>query len=100
VFGLLVPSAPPAAGVTALVLGPALYGLFQHFAPNVHFLLQVALTFQLIVFVMGFITFVWPLETPRVLPVREDLDVRSTPGLKLAGAAVVAATVLIVWIFR
>jgi solute:Na+ symporter, SSS family len=100
VFGLLVPLAPPAAGVLALVAGPAIYGLFQHFAPNVHFLLQVALTFQLVVFAMGLITFVWPLETPRVLPVREDLDVRSTPGLKLVGGAVVAATVLMIWIFR
>ena len=49
---------------------------------------------------MGFITFVWPLETPRVLPVREDLDVRSAPALKFAGAALVAATVVIIWIFR
>lgn len=100
VFGLLVPTAPPAAGVFALVAGPALYGLFQQFASNVHFLLQVALTFQLVVFAMGFITFLWPLAAPRVLPVREDLDVRTTPGLKLAGAAVVATTVLIIWIFR
>lgn len=99
-FGLLVPTAPPAAGVFALLAGPALYGLFQAFAPNVHFLLQVALTFQLVVFAMGFITFVWPLEKPRVLPVREDLDVSSSPKLKLAGGAVVVATVLIVWIFR
>ncbi len=89
VFGLLVPTAPPAAGVVALVAGPALYGLFQQFAPNVHFLLQVALTFQLVVFAMGFITFVRPLKTPRVLPVCEDLEVRSTPGLKLAGGVVV-----------
>lgn len=100
VFGLLVPLAPPAAGVFALVAGPALYGLFQRFAPDLHFLLQVALTFQLVVFVMGFITFVWPLTTPRVLPVRADLDVRSSPGLKLAGGAVVAATVALIWIFR
>ncbi|MBB3062728.1 hypothetical protein [Microbulbifer rhizosphaerae] len=49
---------------------------------------------------MRIITFVRPLKTPRVLPVREDLDVRSTPGLKLAGGAVVAVTLLIVWIFR
>ncbi|MEN6336807.1 MAG: sodium/solute symporter, partial [Phycisphaerales bacterium] len=55
-FGMLVPQAPAAAGVAALICGPALYGLFQHFAPGVHFLIQVALTFQLVLMIMGLIT--------------------------------------------
>ena len=43
-FGMLVPKAPGAAGVTALVSGPVIYGLFQRFS-SLHFLIQVALAF-------------------------------------------------------
>lgn len=99
-FGLLVPQAPASAGVTALVGGPALYGLFQAYAPNVHFLIQVALTFNLLLVLMGTITFFWPLATPRVLPVREDLDVRTDPLVRNLGIAVIVATVVLVLVFR
>ena len=33
-FGLLVPQAPGSAGVAALVSGPAIYWLFQRYAPR------------------------------------------------------------------
>jgi len=99
VIGLLVPQAPGAAGVAALICGPVLYGLFQQFAPGVHFLLQVALTFQLVLLVMGTITFFWPLTEPKILPVRADLDVRTTPLVRNVGLAVLAATVLFFVIF-
>jgi SSS family solute:Na+ symporter len=100
VVGLLVPQAPGSAGVAALVGGPAIYHLFQVFAPQMHFLVQVALTFNLVVAVMGVITFVRPLAEPRVLPVREDLDVRTSPIVRVVGGAVIAATLVLVYVFR
>ncbi|BET65330.1 sodium/sugar symporter [Opitutales bacterium ASA1] len=100
VVGLLVPQAPGSAGVAALVGGPAIYHLFQVFAPQKHFLVQVALTFNLVVAVMGLITFIRPLVEPRVLPVREDLDVRTSPIVRIVGGAVIAATVVLVYVFR
>ncbi len=97
--GLLVPQAPPSAGVAALVTGPAIYGLFQAFAPSVHFLLQVALTFQLVLVIMGVITFLWPLRTPRVLPERLEIETTTQPAVYAAGLAVIAATIVFVLVF-
>ncbi|MBP8910528.1 MAG: sodium/solute symporter [Phycisphaerae bacterium] len=90
-FGMLVPQAPAAAGVAALLGGPALYGLYQYFAPHVHFLIQVAMVFQLVLMMMGLITFLWPLEKPRTLPVREGVEVKTSGAAKLAGGLVLAA---------
>jgi solute:Na+ symporter, SSS family len=98
-FGMLVPQAPAAAGVAALLCGPILYGLFQRLAPDVHFLIQVALTFQLVLAVMGLITFFRPLESPRVLPVRKELELKTAWDVKLAGGLVLAAVAAFYIIF-
>lgn len=99
VAGLLVPQAPGSAGVAALVGGPVIYALFQFFAPSLNFLLQGALTFQLVLLVMGTITFFRPLAEPKILPVRKDLDIRTSPFVRNVGAAVIAATLLFIVIF-
>ncbi len=98
-FGMLVPQAPPAAGVTALICGPILYALFQRFAPGLHFLIQVALAFELVLMIMGVITFLKPLEKPRVLPVREEIETKTTRSAKLAGGAVLVAVAVFYIIF-
>ena len=98
-YGMMVTTAPPISGVAALITGPIIYGLFQEFAPEVHFLIQVALTFNLVLVIMGLITFMKPLKEPRKLPVRKDLDVKTTPGVKVAGALVMIAVVLFIIIF-
>lgn len=98
-FGMVVPKAPGAAGVAALICGPVIYGLFQAFSQKLHFLIQVALTFGIVVAIMASITFLRPLETPKVLPVREDLDTRTTPEVKIAAAAVLAAVAVFYVIF-
>jgi SSS family solute:Na+ symporter len=98
-FGMLVPTAPSLAGTAALIAGPVIYGLFQTFAPTVHFLIQVAITFQLVIAMMGLMTFLWPLQHPRVLPEREGMDMRSAPVVKGMGALVVLGVVLFYIIF-
>jgi SSS family solute:Na+ symporter len=99
VVGLLVPQAPAAAGVAALISGPAIYGLFQYFAASLHFLLQVALTFQLVLLVMGVITFFWPLATPKPLPERNDLNLETSPLVRNVGIGVIGLTVLFYVVF-
>ena len=99
-FGMMVPKAPGAAGVAALVGGPIIYGLFQVFVgEQLHFLIQVAVTFQLLLMLMGLITFWRPLEQPRELPVREDIDIKTSPVAKAAGIAVIAAVTVFYIIF-
>jgi solute:Na+ symporter, SSS family len=98
-FGMMVPTAPPLAGTAALLAGPIIYGIFQKFAPQVHFLLQVVLAFNLVLVVMGLITFIKPLSEPRKLPVREDIDVTTAPEVKVIGALVMIGVVAFIIIF-
>lgn len=93
-FGMLVETAPGSAGVAGLVAGPAIYHLFQSFAGELHFLVQAALTFSLVLALMGFITLVWPLREPRRLPERAGMAVETAPVVKVAGLAVIAGVAL------
>ncbi|MCL4789565.1 MAG: sodium/solute symporter, partial [Verrucomicrobia bacterium] len=99
VFGMLVERAPGSAGVAGLLAGPAIYHLFQTFAEEVHFLVQVALTFSLVLALMGLITFAWPLSEPRRLPERNDLDLRTSPVVLIAGVAVILAVAVFFLVF-
>lgn len=98
-FGMVVPTGPGAAGVAALLCGPIIYGLFQRLTPELHFLIQVALTFAIVLTIMGLITFYKPLDKPRELPVREGIEIRTAPTVKLVGALVLAAVAAFYIIF-
>ena len=82
-----------------MISGPVIYGMFQRFAPDLHFLIQVAVTFQLVLMIMGLITFIRPLDEPRELPVREGVETKTAPEVKLAGALVIAAVAVFYIIF-
>lgn len=97
--GIVVKKTPPIAGVAALVLGPIIYGLFQAFTPEIHFLIQVCITFFIIVAIMLVLTALMPLKESKTLPVREDLDVRSEPYVKILGGVVILAVIVFVIIF-
>ena len=98
-FGMVVPKAPGMAGVAALISGPIIYGLFQRFSQDLHFLIQVALSFVLVLAIMGLITLLKPLPEPKVLPVREGVEVKTAPVVKLVGAVVLAAVAVFYVIF-
>jgi SSS family solute:Na+ symporter len=99
-FGMIVKRAPGATGVAALISGPAIYGLFQGIVKErLHFLIQVAITFWLVIIIMGLITFFKPLDRPRELPVREDMETKTAPEVKLAGALVIGAVAIFYIIF-
>lgn len=99
VFGLLVETAPGAAGVAGLIGGPILYGILQRFAPNVHFLIQVAIAFQLVLLIMGLITFFKPLKEPKPLPIRKEMDIRTEFKIKWIGAMVIAGVIVFYVLF-
>jgi len=99
VFGLLVREAPGAAGVAALLSGPMIYGLFQKFAPDLHFLIQVAATFQLVLLIMGLITFWRPLKEPKSLPVRPEMRVQTEPVVLWCGGLVILGVLLFFAVF-
>jgi len=100
VGGFVLRRAPSAAGVAALVAGPLLYGVLQHWATNLHFLIQVAIAFGLVCVMMVAITVFAPLEFPRTLPVREGIELRTEPSVFVMGGMVIAAVVAFVLFFR
>jgi len=108
VHAFLLPRAPGSAGVAALVLGPLIYGGFQITAKSelrpdgheIHFLVQVLLTFLLVSAVMLALALWKPLAEPRRLPQRMEVALQTEPVVKLTGAAVVLAVVIFFIVFR
>ena len=97
----------------ALVLGPVLYALFQLLNKqglfsnilekpvlHMHFLIQVLASFGIIFTVMIVMTLVNPLSAPRRLPVREDMELKTEPVVKIAAALVIAAVAALFLVFR
>jgi len=103
----LMPRAPGSAGVVALILGPAIYGAFQFtvktdtrpWGHDIHFLIQVLLTFLIVSAVMLAMTLLRPLPEPRHLPERETVEKGTDPRVKLAAVAVVVAVLLFFVVF-
>jgi len=99
VFGMIVKKAPPAAGVTGLLLCVPVYGFLQWQFGDIAFLNRMAITFVADLIVMGVITAVAPLAEPKVLPVREEFDMRPTPSVVWLGAGVIVVTLVLYAIF-
>jgi SSS family solute:Na+ symporter len=99
VFGMVFKNAPASAGVTGLVLTVPVYGFLQWQFGEIAFLNRMAITFGVVLLVMFIITKVKPLPEPKVLPVREEFDMRPTPVVAWLGAAVIIATLALYWYF-
>ena len=112
VFGLIFKRAPARAGLSALILSPVLYGallIFYGNVPvfndlgwtlgNIAFLNRMAITFVIIIVVMAALTALKPQREPRVMPVREDIDMRPAPAVKWLGAAIIGITLILYVIF-
>lgn len=111
-FGLFIKRAPEKAGVLALILSPAVYGLLLIFFGNVAlfeswglklgeiaFLNRMAITFLVIIGVMALITVRRPLAAPRVMPERKDFDMRPAPAVKWLGALIIVLTLILYVVF-
>ncbi len=99
VFGMIFKRAPAAAGVTGLILTVPIYGFLQLQFGYIAFLNRMAITFVIILIVMGIITKLKPLAEPKVMPVREEFDMRPAPSVVWLGAIVIAITIVLYIIF-
>ncbi len=91
VFGFAVKKAPPAAGVAALVVSAPLYGLLRWQWGDVPYLHHMLATFASLIALMGVVTALAPLKEPRTLPVREELEMDSSPAVFVWGALLICA---------
>lgn len=98
VFGMIFKKAPPAAGVTGLILTVPVYGFLQWQFGEIAFLNRMAITFAIILIVMYVMTMLNP-SAPKVMPVRKEFDMRPATSVKLLGAVVILATIILYIIF-
>ena len=101
-IAFLLPRAPGPAGVAALCLGPIFYAILQFgFGSwhNLHFLIQVFISYSATCLVMILITLAKPLPEARVLPQRSDEPLQTSLAVKLAGSAVLAGAAAFFIIF-
>ena len=102
IMPFVLPRIPGAAGVTALIAGPLAYAAFQFTSKSdsrpwgheIHFLLQVLLSFIVVAILMTAITMIRPLTKPRELPVREEISLQTEPVVKIAGTAVILGVIV------
>jgi SSS family solute:Na+ symporter len=99
-FGFLVPRTPRYMGWVGIMINVVLYGALKWFiAPEMAFLNRMAICFGVIVAVLGIVTLVKPLKTPVVMPTTDLIALESSKGAKIAGYAVVVATLILYFIF-
>ena len=94
VFGFAVRKAPPSAGIAALVSSAPIYAWLQWRFGDIAYLHRMLITLGLILALMTFITLLRPLKVPKVLPVRQDMDMRTSPAVVFCGVAVIAAVLV------
>jgi SSS family solute:Na+ symporter len=100
VFGMIFKKSPAAAGVTALVASPVIYGILFFAASNLAFLNRMAITFGVILALMALITWWRPLTQPVVMPEREGFtDIRLASGVRRFGIGVIVVTLILYVIF-
>lgn len=99
VFGLVFRRAPGFSAVAALILGAPVYGLLLWGLPGVAFLNHMAITFGVLVVVMGILTAARPLPRPVEFPERADIDLTRSPGALWLGVGICLLTVALYIIF-
>ena len=99
IFGLFVKRAPRPCAVVGLVLSPVVYGCLKLALPNLAFLDRIAISFFVVLVVLGVMTAARPLAEPVKLPEQSRIALASSGAAKWAGAAVVLATLALYAIF-
>lgn len=99
VFGFIFPKTPAAAGVTALLLSPVVYGFLQWQYGQIAFLNRMMISFIIIIAAMGLITLVKPLKQPVTMPVRDDIDMTIAPIVKIIGGLVILGVIAFYIVF-
>jgi SSS family solute:Na+ symporter len=99
VFGLFIQRAPRSCGAVGLILSPVVYGCLKFSMPGIAFLDRIAISFFVVLVVLGVMTAVRPLAEPVKLPEQSRIALASSGRAKLAGVAVVLATLALYAIF-
>ncbi len=95
VFGFVVKKAPPAAGVTALLLSVPVYGFLQWQFGDIAFLNRMAITFLVVIAVMYLITWLRPLDKPVVMVQKNTYSLKPSPLVLILGGMIIMAVIFL-----
>lgn len=99
VFGFLVKTAPPAAGVVALALSAPIYGLLQWQWGEIPYLHRMLITLILLVAIMAGITVLSPIQEARAMPVRSEMNMSGSPAVLRWGLVLLSGVAAFYLIF-
>lgn len=88
IFGMFSKRAPRFSGALGILTSPIVYGLLQWQFGDIAFLNRMAITFACSLAVMAVLTLVKPLKQDIEMPVNTAIDLTSSTGAKIGGAAV------------
>ena len=92
-FGFFARYAPSACGPIALVASPVIYGLLMKFTPYIAYLDRMAITFGIVIGLLGFLTAFFPRKEPFVAKGETTMDLRSSGVAKFCGVIVILLTI-------
>jgi SSS family solute:Na+ symporter len=98
VFGIINRRGPGICGVVGLILNPILYWALDQYT-QIAFLDAMAVCFFSVLAVMWLISIAKPLPQPVEFKTNTRLNLEASAGAKLAGVAVVIATLILYFIF-
>lgn len=92
-FGFFARYAPSCCGPTALIGSPIIYGSLMRLAPGIPFLDSMAITFVIIIAMLGFLTAFFPRKEPFIPSGETTIDLRASRSAKIGGVIVVILTI-------
>ena len=94
-FGLVFRKAPESSALAAILVGIPIYGILLFFLPNVAFLNHMAITFLILIAIMGFIALFKPLPQAVHFQVNNEIPLESSPVAKIGGIFVILVTAVL-----
>ena len=99
IFGMFSKRAPRFSGAIGILTSPIVYGFLQWQFGDIAFLNRMAITFACSLGIMAALTLAKPLKQDIEMPVNTSMDLSSSTGAKIGGAAVLAISALLYFIF-
>ena len=99
VFGFVVKRTPAVAGNAALILTVPIYGFLYWKFNEIAFLNRMAITFIAVLLVMGILTLINPLAEPKEMPVRDEIELKTSRLVLILGGMVILSVIAFYIIF-
>jgi len=98
-IGLLVPRATSMAALAGMLMNIPVYALLLWSLPGMAFLNHMAITFLIVVVTMLLVTWYAPLDEPKEMNIRSDVDITPHPWAATVGGLIIVLTITLYVVF-